>query len=574
MGGRPASEDGALRFRLLASSLAGRSVEMATAGQDEQTWTDGVTIFLDARPPAADQLFSVAVQAALMRAGSLSSDIVAALSRRPALAQRYLAVEGHRALAQYQRLLPTRLEMVIDHTVATRARTPAASLALARSREPLPAVPACFGALRPKQVRPPTAPGEDGQPGEGAFRQVQTERLTEYVDEEHDDDTSVDVSSPVGGGGAIGKLLQRMLGTGPTSGSGAAGAHSPTHWTRRAGSSLHFLSTRATADASEAVDAVHGHGVTYPEWDVSRRRYREAWCTVRELEVTGAETLPFSSFSTHALRRPLAKMGLDVERRHRQPQGNDIDIDATVEARVELRSGATPSDAIYIDDVRRRRDLSVLLLLDISGSAGEASATGPAVHEHQRDAAGCLTAVLHELGDRVALYAFRSMGRSNVEILPVKRFSEPFGSLVLRRLGALVPGAYTRLGAAIRHGATVLERDGGTARRLLIVLSDGFAYDHGYGGAYGEADARRALAEARRSGTACLCLSVGAMNDVDALRRVFGTAAHARLMRMDQLPDVVGPLARAALRSAEAQRRTWQRTERARERSPQQRRPS
>ena len=70
----------------------------------------------------------------------------------------------------------------------------------------------------------------------------------------------------------------------------------------------------------------------------------------------------------------------------------------------------------------------------------------------------------------------------------------------MRRLHGLVPGAYSRLGAAIRHGAAVLEERGGTSRRLLVVLSDGLAYDHGYEAVYGAADARRALAEARRRG--------------------------------------------------------------------------
>ena len=82
------------------------------------------------------------------------------------------------------------------------------------------------------------------------------------------------------------------------------------------------------------------------------------------------------------------------------------------------------------------------------------------------------------------------------------------------------------------------------------MLSDGFAYDHGYEGRYGEADARRALAEARRRGVGCLCLSVGADAEPAALRRVFGAAAHATVPRR-QLPAVIGPLFRAALRSAE-----------------------
>ena len=74
-----------------------------------------------------------------------------------------------------------------------------------------------------------------------------------------------------------------------------------------------------------------------------------------------------------------------------------------------------PTNAVFIDSVRRRRDLSVLLLLDISASAAEPAADGKTVHEHQRAAAATLTLALHELGDRVALYAYHSHGRSAVE---------------------------------------------------------------------------------------------------------------------------------------------------------------
>jgi nitric oxide reductase NorD protein len=206
------------------------------------------------------------------------------------------------------------------------------------------------------------------------------------------------------------------------------------------------------------------------------------------------------------------------------------------------------------------------VLLDISGSAAEPSATGATVHEQQRSAAAALTVALHDLGDRVGLYAFRSQGRAAVNVIPLKRFDDALDAGVFRRLGGLVPGAYTRVGAAIRHGAAIVERDGGTPRRLLVVVSDGFAYDHGYEGTYGEADARRALVEARRRGTACLCLSVGGATDAAALLRVFGTAAHATIPQVEQLPFVVGPLFRSALRSAEAQRRVSQRKRRTRKR--------
>ena len=72
------------------------------------------------------------------------------------------------------------------------------------------------------------------------------------------------------------------------------------------------------------------------------------------------------------------------------------------------------------------------------------------------------------------------------------------------------------------------------------------------------------MVEARRQGVGCLCLSVGADVDPVALRRVFGSAAHAAVPRVDDLPGLIGPLFRDALRSAEAQRRSFQRTARTR----------
>ena len=186
-----------------------------------------------------------------------------------------------------------------------------------------------------------------------------------------------------------------------------------------------------------------------------------------------------------------------------------------------------PDEAVYLDSLRRRRDLAVLVLLDVSGSSAETGTFGQTVHEQQRAVATALTVALHELGDRVALYAYQSQGRSAVHMMPVKRFDDTLNALVMRRLGSLAPGAYSRLGAAIRHGASVISEKAGTSRRLLVVLSDGLAYDHGYERVYGAADARRALSEARRRGIGCLCLTIGAATDAGELGRVFGSTAHA-----------------------------------------------
>ena len=531
-------------------------------------WTDGVSIFVDPNASVRDVLCSVSVQASLLGSGSLFPDVAARLVRHATLTRRYLALEGHRALLVQEDVLPAAARALIDPGVAARIRSPADSLALAASREPIAEPPGIFGTIRPGRLRSVEARPALGVTAQHGTRQERDALLREL---EHDDDSDATVVDPfstsVGRGGSIGRLLKKAFGDARSRATGPPGVERATRWSKRSTPrASNPVVTAAAAALHGDVGAADHRQRKYPEWDVYRRRYRPDWCTAIEI-TTRAENGRSSALpESHALRRPLARLGLDLERRRRQLQGDDIDIDAAVEVCVQVAAGSVPDEAMYVDSIRSRRDLAVLVLLDVSGSAGEPGATGGTVHEHQRTAAAGLTAALHDLGDRVALYAFRSQGRAAVHFLPVKRFDDGFDALVRRRLGALVPGAYTRLGAAIRHSTSVLEADGGTSRRLLVVFSDGFAYDHGYEGTYGEADARRALAEARRRGTACLCISVGAKTDPAALRRVFGTAAHATLTREEQLASVVGPLFRAALSTADIQRRAWQRTERTRER--------
>ena len=564
------AKPGITRFAYLASAIAGRRVDVAAGARHGLAWTDGATIFVDSDAAEAEQIRSIAVQACLLGAGSLDADVLDLLGSRPVTVRRYLAVESHRALASLVPVLPPSVTLVVDRELAGRSDSPASSLAVAKSRIDIEDPPSVFGMIKPRQVRRELLTSTQVQAtGDHVPRSDARDMLRDLEDDEPEAAPQSDiVSSPVGGGGAIGRLLKRFLGDARSAGSGSPGAEVPTHRgnSARRPEGLGVVTSTATAPITPRDDMPRATGLSYPEWDVRRRRYRLGWCVVSEVEPERSQPTRFALPHVQAYRRPLARLGTSLERRSRQLQGIDIDIDAGVEAYVGTIAGSAPVDAVYVDLVPRRRDLAALVLLDVSGSAGEPSAAGGTVHEHQRAAAGALTLALHELGDRVALYAFRSHGRSAVSVVPLKRFGEVFDARVEHRLGACVPGAYTRLGAAIRHATTVLERDAGTSRRLLIVLSDGFAYDHGYEGTYGEADARRALAEARRRGMGCVCVSLGAAMDVAALRRVFGTAAHARVARVDDLPRVIGPLLQFGLRSAEAQQRSYQRKTRARER--------
>jgi len=551
------------------SALGGGAIAVADRRPGEAAWTDGQTIFVDAAAPGRATLEAVTVQASMIAAGSLDPDVMRSLVRHPRTARRYLAVEGHRALLSNADLLPSSLASIGDREIAGRSDSPAASLAIATGRAAVDEAPAPFGVIRAGKVVAASSRAAQQQdsdmdsdsPGH-VPRKPAAQELEELDDGVVDDSDDPDLfTSPVGGGGFIGKWLKKMLSSarkGPrSSGGGPPGADSPTHRTNSGIRGAHAVSSLASISSEDINDdeAKATDGVRYPEWDVARKSYRPAWCTVKEVEPKIKPSATQAIDDPIGVRRPLSRLGMGLHRRHRQPQGDDIDVDAAVEARVEVRAGSVPDEAVYLDSLRRQRDLSVLLLLDVSGSSAEPGTSARTVHEQQRAAVANLTVALHDLGDRVALYAYYSQGRQAVSMVPVKRFDDHLNAQVIRRLNSLEPGAYSRLGAAIRHGSAVLEARGGTSRRLLVVLSDGLAYDHGYERAYGAADARRALTEARRRGTGCVCLTIGAGTDVHSLRRVFGNTAHATIARPEQLAGVIGPLFRSALRSAEVRRK-------------------
>jgi nitric oxide reductase activation protein len=232
--------------------------------------------------------------------------------------------------------------------------------------------------------------------------------------------------------------------------------------------------------------------------------------------------------------------------------GDELDIEALIDQFVDIRSGYSPPEHIYTERRKLARDLGVLVLLDASGSAIDTDPDGLAVHDHQRRAAATLAVTLEELGDRVAVYAFRSQGRHAVHLPAIKTFGQRFGAVGRARLNQLQPSGYTRLGAGIRGAGEILKTDAGTPNRLLLVLSDGFPYDDGYEGQYAEADTRKALEELRVEGVACLCLSIGAATANDALERVFGAASFASAATLAELSPRMDELFLSALRELAA----------------------
>jgi nitric oxide reductase NorD protein len=521
------------RFRLLASFIAGRSIEIAEAKAGEPAHTNGQAIFVTSGS-FEEQRREMLLQSALLGAGSLDRRLVTALRARPTVTRRYLALEGRRVLAELATAIP--LAATLGRDGEPRTATADESLELARGRRKVDAPPEWFGAIRPARLLAPslTLGGVTG----GENVRLQFDRSVGLDDDAGDEEPSAKskilklFEAPLVSSQAIANFLRTLFGTSPSPADGPAGGEMPICSTRRVrqvGANARPLPTRIRFTGDDKPGAAFGvGGALYPEWDVHNNRYRPRWCRVIDFPLTGDAGVSDAGVADDdVLRRRLSRVGLGPKILRGRPDGDELDIEALIDVVVDLRSGGIPPENVYTERRKLARNLGVLILLDASGSATDTDTDGRTVHDRQRRAAATLAATLEELGDRVAVYGFRSHGRHAVHLPAIKTFEQRFGAIGRARLNQLQPSGYTRLGAGIRAAGEILISQAGTPNRLLVVLSDGFPYDHGYEGRYAEADSYKALEELRADGVACLCLSIGTAASTAELERVFGSAGHA-----------------------------------------------
>ncbi|GAB2659473.1 nitric oxide reductase activation protein NorD [Nocardia goodfellowii] len=557
-----AEPSGPERFRLLATCLAGRSVDVAEAGPGEAAHTNGQVVFVSAGRPIAEQRREMLVQSALLGAGSLDQQWVKPLRGRPAIARRYLALEGRRVLAGLAPRIPLAATLLAEAGPGPSSTEEA--LETARGRAKVTDPPEWFGVLRPSRLLAPVA-----GPGSRATAQelrLEFDLLDVPEDENDGDDEQSGESkilklfeNPLFSSQALLDQLRKRLGSSRSAGDGTAGAEAQTRSVRRArmvGPEARPLPThiRFTDDGKPGA-AVGVGGALHPEWDVHNNRYRPEWCRVVDFPLTiDADITAAGIPHDDVLRRRLARVGLGPKVLRGRPDGDDLDIEALIALYIDLRSGFSPPENVYLEHRKLARNLGVLILLDASGSATDTDPDGHTVHDHQRRAAATLALTLEELGDRVAVYAFRSQGRNAVHLPAIKTFDQRFGAIGRARLNQLQPSDYTRLGAGIRGAGEILKSEAGTQNRLLLVLSDGIPYDDGYEGRYAEADAHKALEELRMDGVACLCLSIGSTTATAELERVFGSAGYAGAPTLSDLSPRMDELFLSSLRELSAPR--------------------
>jgi nitric oxide reductase NorD protein len=281
----------------------------------------------------------------------------------------------------------------------------------------------------------------------------------------------------------------------------------------------------------------------YNEWDYERQNYRKNWAVLRELEVSPVDdsfvrdTLQKYRGLTAHLRRTFEALRGEDKLLKKQPYGDNVDIDALVEAWADTTMGMEMTERLFTKMHKLERDIAVMFMVDMSGS------TKGWINDAEREALVLLCESLEILGDRYAIYGFSGMTRKRCEVYRVKRFDEPYTDEVRGRISGISPRDYTRMGVTIRHLCHLLSQVEARTK-LLITLSDGKPDDYDtYRGAYGIEDTRQALIEAKRDGIHSFCITIDT-EARDYLPHMYGAVNYTVIDEVRKLPLKVSDIYR------------------------------
>lgn len=301
--------------------------------------------------------------------------------------------------------------------------------------------------------------------------------------------------------------------------------------------------------APEDVDREALSGIsTYPEWDCRTNAYLPAHARVLTSRAEASDASPQfredprAQARIRAVRRQFEALRPCLVSTPGHPDGDELDTERAVRARVELLACGEGSDRVWRQTRPERRDLAVSILLDVSRSTESAipghGHNGRSVIDVEREALAALSWGLDAVGDDFAIHAFSSLKRNRVFVQEAKAFGEPMSEAVENRIAGLKPGHYTRLGAAIRHVSAGLTRES-RKRRLLLVITDGKPndLDH-YEGRHGIEDSRMAVQEGRRAGHAVFGITVD-RDGKSWFPRLFGQGAFALIPDPEKLTQAL-----------------------------------
>ena len=254
-----------------------------------------------------------------------------------------------------------------------------------------------------------------------------------------------------------------------------------------------------TTLAESASNDEKGLHLKYDEWDFKKQQYKVDFCKVYpRLQVqTDTEyykrTIAKNASTLMGLRKMLTSVNNKMLQLRRQNQGEELDIDALTDLYTDVHARKTPSENNYVSKRKKEKNISILLLLDVSLSS-DGYAANSRVIDVEKEVSILFGEILHEFSIDFSIDSFYSKTRNYSTYLTLKDFEEPWEK-AKHKIGSVEPQGYTRIGAALRHAGARLD-DRESRNKWVILISDGKPNDYDkYEGKYGIQDVKQALRE-------------------------------------------------------------------------------
>ncbi len=282
----------------------------------------------------------------------------------------------------------------------------------------------------------------------------------------------------------------------------------------------------------------------YQEWDYQVQLHRPDWVTVFERRQPMGDPETIEAILTEY--KPVAhriKQIIDlltpegVQRVRNMEDGDEIDLNAAVDAMVAIRMGEQPNPRITMRNVIKSRDLAVVVLLDLSESTNEVvQGSDKTILQLTREAASLVSTAINGIGDPFAIHGFASDGRHDVQYYRFKDFTQHFDDEAKGRLAGMKGGLSTRMGAAMRHAAQHLLKQP-ERRKLLLLVTDGEPADiDERDPQHLRHDTRKAVEELYTKGVVTYCLTLDPNAD-QYVKRIFGENNYTIIDHVQRLPE-------------------------------------
>jgi nitric oxide reductase NorD protein len=290
-------------------------------------------------------------------------------------------------------------------------------------------------------------------------------------------------------------------------------------------------------------DLAIGDGIKLPEWDYRKGKLKQDYCLLQPMLADDALPQPVPEAlrtTARKLRNRFSTLRPQQQWLQRQPFGSELDLNAWVDNAADPQKLNRNQD-LYLNRSNAHRDLSCLLLADLSMSTDSALNADQRVIDVIRDSILLFAEALDSAGDPFAIYGFSSIKNKQVRFNLLKNFAEKYSDAARGRILAVKPGFYTRMGAGIRQATNVLATQR-TEQRLLLLISDGKPndIDH-YEGRYGVEDTRQAILMAKKQGIQPFCITIDEEAN-DYLPYLFGEQGFAVISDITSLPKLLPKL--------------------------------